>query len=77
MSMGYCACCRKVSEDEQEILYEYTCYNIGERNWEELKENFDGVILIKKAALTEPIIHKKVKKRRTERSLFQSAFMLM
>ena len=61
MSMGYCASCRKVSENEREILYEYTCYNIGEINWEGSREAFDGVILIKKAALVEPVIHENFK----------------
>ena len=62
MSRGYCAYCRKALEDEQAILYEYTCYNIGEDNWKKSKETYDGSITIIKDAFVEPIIHQKIKK---------------
>ena len=62
MSIGYCAYCRKVFEDEQAILYEYTCYNIGKDDWEKSKETYDGSITIKKDAFVEPIIRQKIKK---------------
>lgn len=62
MSLGYCAYCRSVSEDEQAILYEYTCFNIGEANWEKSKETYDGNITIQKNAFVEPTIRQKIKK---------------
>ncbi|MCH5325360.1 MAG: hypothetical protein J1E39_09100 [Eubacterium sp.] len=62
MSRGYCASCRMAAENEQEILYEYTCYNIGEGDWKRHSETYDGSILIQKAAFAEPYIHMKKKK---------------
>lgn len=62
MSMGYCAHGRKISEDEKTLIYGYTCYNIGEGEWEKAKKTYDGCILIQKEAFVEPTIHKKIKK---------------
>ena len=62
MSIGYCAYCCKVLEDEQIILYEYTCYDAGRIGWEKAKETYDGQIMIEKDAFVEPTIHQKVKK---------------
>ena len=51
MSLGYGGSCRKFSEDDDFVLYEYFSYNLS---FEDRKKIFDGLILIKKSALLEP-----------------------
>ena len=45
MSLGYGGSCRKFSEDDDFVLYEYFSYNLS---FEDRKKIFDGLILIKK-----------------------------
>ena len=51
MSMGYGGRCRKISEDDEFVLYEYYSYNLNLDNDAKI---FDGLILIKKRSLIEP-----------------------
>ena len=50
MSVGYCGCCRKISEDEESVLYEYFSCDLNDGG----EKVFDGLILIKKNSLIEP-----------------------
>ncbi len=48
MSRGHCGRCKKDTEDENTIIYKYTCYNLDSDNWHKDAEEFDGSIYIEK-----------------------------
>ena len=62
MSKGIGGCCRKVLEDDNIIIYEYSSYNLNIPQYRNEQKIFDGIITIEKADLIEPEIHEKLKK---------------
>lgn len=59
MSLGYGGSCRKISEDNEFVLYEYSSYNLSFENHE---KNFDGLIMIRKSSLLEPERREKIRR---------------
>ena len=59
MSMGYGACGRKAAEDEKNLIYEYSVYNLNEMGYENSIILYDGMILIGKSVFIEPEVHTK------------------
>ncbi|WP_061313640.1 hypothetical protein [Clostridium botulinum] len=62
MSKGIGGACRKVLEDAETIIYEYSAYNLNEPKLKDGGNVFDGTIIIQKSGLVEPEIHEKLKK---------------
>lgn len=62
LSKGIGGCCRKVLEDDNIIIYEYSSYNLNISKYRNNKNIFDGIITIEKASLIEHEIHQKLKK---------------
>ena len=60
MSIGIGGFCSKLSEDENEITYSYSSYNLNDSNHKNLDKIEDGLIVIHRSALIEPEIHKKI-----------------
>lgn len=76
MSRGHGANGRILYETEQEAMYEYCCYNLNQDNWEEAKNSFDGLIVVKKECLIEPIIRTKTKKvGKNKRSIVKKIYL--
>lgn len=63
MSMGCGGACRKYSENESCVAYEYYAYNLNEERFINKARVYDGVILINKSTFVEPDIHQKIKKK--------------
>lgn len=59
MSIGVGGVCRKISENEDAVQYEYYSYNLNEKRFVNPKKVADGAIIIWKAGLVEPEIHSK------------------
>lgn len=62
MSKGIGGACRKVLEDEDTVVYEYSVYNLNEPKLKDVSNIFDGAIIIQKSRLVEPEIHEKFRK---------------
>ena len=62
MSKGIGGCCRKVLEDDNIIIYEYSSYNLNIPQYRNEQKIFDGIITIEKADLIEHEIYEKLKK---------------
>lgn len=62
LSKGIGGSCRKVLEDENIIVYEYSSYNLNEAKYRNDEHIYDGIIKIERVSLIEPEIHKKLKK---------------
>lgn len=62
MSMGIGGSCRKISESDTEVIYEYSSYNLNEPEHRNENGISDGFITIKKPALPVPEIHKSIKR---------------
>lgn len=62
MSLGFGGACRKVTEDDKIVIYEYSVYNLNETDCRDTIGIFDGTIAIDKKSLVEPEIHEKIKK---------------
>ena len=62
MSMGYGGSCRKISEDSECAIYEYYAYNLSEDQSRNSDRIYDGIILIQKSCMVEPIIRTKLKR---------------
>lgn len=63
MSMGYGGSCRKFVEDDEFIIYEYFCYDWSRPRFSNREKFFDGFITIRKAALIEPELREKLRRR--------------
>lgn len=62
MSIGIGGFCSKLSEDEHEITYSYSSYNLNKGGYENPEKNEDGLIIILRSALIEPEIHEKIQR---------------
>ena len=62
MSMGMGGSCRKVFENDTEVIYEYLSYNLNEPECRNEKRIADGFIAIEKSGLPEVSIRKKFKR---------------
>ncbi len=62
MSKGIGGACRKILEDEETVIYEYSAYNLNDPKLKDYNDIFDGSIIIQKSGLVEPGIHEKLKK---------------
>lgn len=62
MSKGIGGACRKILEDEETVIYEYSAYNLNDPKLKDFNDVFDGSIIIQKSGLVEPEIHEKLKK---------------
>ena len=64
MSMGYGAHLVKIMEDENTVLFHYSCGNVNEglEHYNVMIDTHDGEIVIDKTCFHEPEIHIKVKK---------------
>ena len=63
MSMGRGGVCRKTSENERSVEYEYYSYDLDIPECRNEEKLYDGRIVIAKAALVEPEIHEKMKRK--------------
>lgn len=61
MSKGIGGACRKVLEDEETVIYEYSVYNFNEPKLKDVSNIFDGAIIIRKHGLFEPETHEDLK----------------
>ena len=62
MSKGIGAFAKLLSEDDVDIIYEYSSYNLNEPKYRNMTHICDGHITIKRKCFTEPEIHRKIKK---------------
>lgn len=56
MSKGYGGKCRKVTENEELVEYEYSVYNLNMEEHKNSGDDYDGGIFIFKAGLVKPSI---------------------
>jgi hypothetical protein len=62
VSRGIGGACRKVLEDKETVIYEYSAYNLNEPKLKDVSNIFDGAIIIRKSGLVDSEIHEKIKK---------------
>ena len=67
MSIGIGGKAKMVYEDVEKVVYAYAPYNLNDEEYRNALEEYDGVITIKKSALVEADVHKKLKKYPTGR----------
>lgn len=70
MSVGVGGFCSKYLEDDNEIVYTYSSYNLNIPDYRNMERTEDGVIAINKFSLVEPEIHEKIKKTSKGKKLF-------
>lgn len=59
MSIGIGGACRKITENEVAVQYEYYSYDLNEERFVNPEKIADGTIIIWRAGLVEPEIHSK------------------
>ncbi len=62
MSIGHRAKANLISSDAAGLLYTYSCYDVNQKGWEQVRDSEDGEIWIAEEALAEPEIHEKLKR---------------
>ena len=62
MSIGIGAFCKRITEDNNTVIYEYGSYDLNDINYQNEKRIADGIITINKSALIEPDIHDRIKR---------------
>lgn len=67
MSLGFGAFMKKVLEDDDYVLYEYSSYNLNDVKYRNENRKMDGLIIIKKTCFVEPKINKKIKRMPNKR----------
>ena len=62
MSIGIGGNAQIVMQDEKTVGYAYAPYNLNVEAYRNPGQTYDGLILIDKSALVEPVLHEKIKK---------------
>lgn len=68
MSKGYNGRAYLKDNDEEYVLYSYSCCNASLPDWRDYKDKLDGLIMIRREAFVEPYIREKKVRTKSRKS---------